>query len=107
MAMFQGPRWPCFRDPDDHVSGTQMTMFREQKKWGGIHNTVTLIAGIANFDKTRYLGVWYEYSNVFEPFQIGRRSLLILFYLFSRLRHILLPGQILVTRTNLSYQDKS
>ena len=27
--------------------------------------------GIANFDKRRYLGAWYEYSNVFEIFQIG------------------------------------
>ena len=29
------------------------------------------ISGIANFDKSRYLGSWYEYANVFEFYQIG------------------------------------
>eukprot|EP00090_Calanus_glacialis_P005188 TRINITY_DN13993_c0_g1_i1.p1 TRINITY_DN13993_c0_g1~~TRINITY_DN13993_c0_g1_i1.p1 ORF type:complete len:209 (-),score=39.58 TRINITY_DN13993_c0_g1_i1:135-761(-) len=27
--------------------------------------------GITNFEKARYLGSWYEYSNVFEFYQIG------------------------------------
>ena len=26
---------------------------------------------MTNFDKNSYLGVWYEYSNVFEIFQLG------------------------------------
>ena len=26
---------------------------------------------MAGFDKSRYLGAWYEYSNVFEIYQIG------------------------------------
>ena len=29
------------------------------------------ISGIANFDKSRYLGSWYEFANVFEFYQIG------------------------------------
>ena len=28
-------------------------------------------SGIANFDKSRYLGSWYEYANMFEFYQIG------------------------------------
>ena len=28
-------------------------------------------SGISNFAKTRYLGSWYEYANVFEFYQIG------------------------------------
>ena len=32
-----------------------------------------LLLGIPNFDKTRYLGSWYEYANVFEFYQIGSR----------------------------------
>ena len=35
-------------------------------------NFLTVI-GIPNFDKTRYLGSWYEYANVFEFYQIGSR----------------------------------
>jgi hypothetical protein len=35
------------------------------------NNIFSSSLGIANFDKRRYLGVWYEYSNVFEIFQIG------------------------------------
>jgi len=31
------------------------------------------VRGIPNFDRTRYLGSWYEYSNVFEFYQIGSR----------------------------------
>ena len=31
------------------------------------------ISGIANFDKSRYLGSWYEFANVFEFYQIGSR----------------------------------
>ena len=30
-------------------------------------------SGIANFDKSRYLGSWYEFANVFEFYQIGSR----------------------------------
>ena len=29
------------------------------------------VRGMAGFDKNRYLGAWYEYSNVFEIYQIG------------------------------------
>ncbi|XP_023338682.1 apolipoprotein D [Eurytemora carolleeae] len=29
------------------------------------------VRGMTNFNKNSYLGVWYEYSNVFEIFQIG------------------------------------
>jgi len=29
------------------------------------------VQGISYFDRSRYLGVWYEYANVFEIFQIG------------------------------------
>ena len=32
---------------------------------------VISISGIANFDKSRYLGSWYEFANVFEFYQIG------------------------------------
>ena len=32
-----------------------------------------VLVGIPNFDRTRYLGSWYEYSNVFEFYQIGSR----------------------------------
>merc|ERR1711970_1040696 len=28
--------------------------------------------GISNFDKNRYLGSWFEYSNVFEIYQVGQ-----------------------------------
>lgn len=31
------------------------------------------VRGIANFDKSRYLGSWYEFANVFEFYQIGSR----------------------------------
>jgi len=33
------------------------------------------IRGISNFDQTRYSGRWYEYSNVFEYFDIGARCI--------------------------------
>ena len=29
------------------------------------------ISGLANFDRSRYLGSWYENANVFEFYQIG------------------------------------
>jgi len=29
------------------------------------------VRGMAGFDKSRYLGAWYEYANVFEIYQIG------------------------------------
>ena len=29
------------------------------------------IPGLANFDRSRYLGSWYENANVFEFYQIG------------------------------------
>ena len=29
------------------------------------------MSGIANFDKSQYLGSWYEYANVFEFYQIA------------------------------------
>ena len=32
---------------------------------------MTTLLGMAGFDKSRYLGAWYEYSNVFEIYQIG------------------------------------
>ena len=28
-------------------------------------------AGMSSFDVGRYTGTWYEYSNVFEVFQVG------------------------------------
>ena len=31
----------------------------------------SIISGIENFDKSRYLGSWYEYANMFESYQIG------------------------------------
>lgn len=31
------------------------------------------LRGVANFDKSRYLGVWYEYTNVFEIFQLKQK----------------------------------
>jgi len=30
-------------------------------------------AGIENFETSKYLGVWYEYANTFEVFQIGSK----------------------------------
>ena len=32
-----------------------------------------IIAGVSSFDVSRYTGTWYEYSNVFEIFQVGGR----------------------------------
>ena len=31
----------------------------------------SITAGLANFDRSRYLGSWYENANVFEFYQIG------------------------------------
>jgi len=31
------------------------------------------ISGIENFETSKYLGVWYEYANTFEVFQIGSK----------------------------------
>ena len=28
-------------------------------------------SGVSSFDVSRYTGTWYEYSNVFEVFQVG------------------------------------
>jgi len=33
------------------------------------------VSGIDNFDVSSYLGVWYEYSNLFEVFQIGGKCI--------------------------------
>ena len=41
-----------------------MFVFNQQK-------TNLYVLGISNFAKKRYLGPWYEYSNVFEFYQIG------------------------------------
>ena len=30
-----------------------------------------MFSGMAGFDKSRYLGAWYEYANTFEIYQIG------------------------------------
>ena len=30
-----------------------------------------LVLGLSNFERSRYLGSWYEFSNVFEFYQIG------------------------------------
>ena len=34
-------------------------------------NYCNCIPGLANFDRSRYLGSWYENANVFEFYQIG------------------------------------
>merc|ERR1712038_1468287 len=31
------------------------------------------LRGVSNFDRSRYLGVWYEYTNVFEIFQLASK----------------------------------
>merc|ERR1712025_16455 len=31
------------------------------------------LRGVTSFDVSRYTGTWYEYSNVFEIFQVGGR----------------------------------
>ena len=36
---------------------------------------ILILKGISNFDQSRYSGRWYEYSNVFEFYDIGARCI--------------------------------
>ena len=31
------------------------------------------VRGVENFDTASYLGSWFEYANVFEPFQVNKK----------------------------------
>ena len=53
-----------------HVLSLEVHLKIEQQ-WRQMTSFCNTFSGVSSFDVSRYTGTWYEYSNVFEVFQVG------------------------------------